>query len=335
MRVRAAVSCCQPALRITVRGCMLSLIPGTAVSAGPGEATHAVTSAGDYTVFVRDNAGNYTQVTLTVSYAQRSQQNSGGSGAGSSSAGNNTYMSAGSESIYYGVPAAPIAGNSTNVNTNRVNSEKETKETEKTEDRETESKKETESKESEALKTPLMSDGTSSGFPIRWILIIIAAVAIIIGVVVASKLISDRQAAAGQWDDDDEPDMSKVYARVSANESQTLKKAAAAASASAVIASKVEDEAKEEAPVPETVSKAAPEVVDEPTVRVAAPEIAAAGGQFQRQRRKKWMSRQSGRQRLRLRRPRQFQRPYRKLWMKRKCRGLLRNRLFWKERTAV
>lgn len=241
-----------------------------------GEATHAVTSAGDYTVFVRDNAGNYTQVTLTVSYAQRPQQNSGGSGAGSSSAGNNTYMSAGSESIYYGVPAAPIAGNSTNVNTNRVNGEKETKETEKTEDRETESKKETESKESETLKTPLMSDGTSSGFPIRWILIIIAAVAIIIGVVVASKLISDRQAAAGQWDDDDEPDMSKVYARVSANESQTLKKAAAAASASAVIASKVEDEAKEETPVPETVSKAAPEVVDEPTVRVAAPEIAAA-----------------------------------------------------------
>lgn len=111
-----------------------------------GEATHAVTSAGDYTVFVRDNAGNYTQVTLTVSYAQRPQQNSGGSGAGSSSAGNNTYMSAGSESIYYGVPAAPIAGNSTNVNANRVNIEKETKETEKTEDRETESKKETKAK---------------------------------------------------------------------------------------------------------------------------------------------------------------------------------------------
>lgn len=250
------------------------------------EATRAVSAAGDYTVLVRDNAGNYTQVTMTVSYAQRPQQNNGGngsnnggSGTGSSSAGNNTYAPADGGSIYYGVPAAPIAGNT--GNTNRVNAEKETKETES---RETKNKKETESKEkeSEPLKTPVMPNGTSStstGFPIRWILIAIGAVVVIIIAIVAAKLISDRQAAGDKWDDDDESDMSKVYARVSENESQTLKAAAAAASASAVIASKVKDEAKEETPAPETtpkavaVSEAAPEAVDEPTVQMPAPEV--------------------------------------------------------------
>ena len=249
------------------------------------ESTRAVSAAGDYTVLVRDNAGNYTQVTMTVSYAQRPQQNNGGngsnnggSGTGGSSGGNNTYAPADGGSIYYGVPAAPIVGNT--GNTNRVNTEKETKETES---RETKNKKETESKEkeSEPLKTPVMpngTSGTSTGFPIRWILIAIGAVVVIIIAIVAAKLISDRQAAGDKWDDDDEQDMSKVYTRVSENESQTLKAAAAAASASAVIASKVKDEAKEETPAPElveaaAVSEAAPEVVDEPTVRVVAPEI--------------------------------------------------------------
>ena len=125
---------------------------------------------------------------------------------------------------------------------------------------------------------PNGTSGTSTGFPIRWILIAIGAVVVIIIAIVAAKLISDRQGAGDKWDGDDEQDMSKVYARVSENESQTLKAAAAAASASAVIASKVKDEAKEETPAPElveaaAVSEAAPEAVDEPTVQMAAPEV--------------------------------------------------------------
>lgn len=198
--------------------------------------THQVTSAGNYTVLVRDKAGNYTQATLTVSYVQRPGDNNGSAGNtgdvqnGGGSAGNNTYASANNGRVYYGVPAAPMAGtNDDNENGNSQESERETQETKKIESRESRNKTETEEKERESLKTPLISNGESSGFPIRWVLIVIAVAAVIIGGIVAAKLISERSMAVGTKDDDDEEDMSKVYARVSEKENQTLKAAAAAA----------------------------------------------------------------------------------------------------------
>ena len=185
--------------------------------------THRVTEPGNYTVLVRDRAGNYTQAVLTVGYSQRpADTNETG---GNSSGGTNTYGIAnnGGGTVYYGVPAAPITGTNNNSG-NSKESERETKAAAETEKRESRSKTETETEneESEALKTPLIQNSESSGFPIRWILIGIAAAAVIIGVIAAVKIISDRQTAASGWDDEDKEDMSKVYARVSEKEKQTL-----------------------------------------------------------------------------------------------------------------
>ena len=225
--------------------------------------THQVTSAGNYTVLVRDKAGNYTQATLTVSYAQRPGDNNGGAG----NTGNNTYASANNGTVYYGVPAAPMAGtNDDNENRKSQESERETLETKKIESRESRNKTETEDKESESLKTPLISNGESSGFPIRWVLIVIAVAAVIIGGIVAAKLISDRPMAMGTKDDDDEEDMSKVYARVSEKENQTLKAAAAAA----VTAEEVETTTEE------AVSAEEPEATTAKAVNAEEPEVSAA-----------------------------------------------------------
>lgn len=185
--------------------------------------THRVTEPGNYTVLVRDRAGNYTQAVLTVGYSQRPADTD--ETGGNSSGGTNTYGIAnnGGGTVYYGVPAAPITGTNNNSG-NSKESERETKAAAETEKRESRSmtETETENEESEALKTPLIQNSESSGFPIRWILIGIAAAAVIIGVIAAVKIISDRQTAASGWDDEDKEDMSKVYARVSEKEKQTL-----------------------------------------------------------------------------------------------------------------
>ena len=121
-----------------------------------------------------------------------------------------------------------------------VKETEENKETRETESQESVRETETEAAESENLKTPVVQTNNTSGFPIRWVLLVIAAAAIIMGIIVVAKLISERQTVAAGWDDDDREDMEKVYARVSEKESQTLK---AAAPVSAVQNTEVQDRA--------------------------------------------------------------------------------------------
>ena len=211
-----------------------------------GNSIHTVTEAGDYTVLVRDRAGNYTQATVTVNYAQRTSDMSG-SGTGNSPASSNGsgYVSEnnGIGTVYYGVPAAMAGTVNNNVSESTDESVKETeenKETRETESQESVRETETEAAESENLKTPVVQTNNTSGFPIRWVLLVIAAAAIIMGIIVVAKLISERQTVAAGWDDDDREDMEKVYARVSEKESQTLK---AAAPVSAVQNTEVQDRA--------------------------------------------------------------------------------------------
>lgn len=130
----------------------------------------------------------------------------------------------GEGNVYYGVPAAPMAGyySDDGSNTSGVTVPRETRETLEPESRESMIKKETKGenndKESESLKTPLIQKDQSPKFPIRWVLIVITVIVVLLGAIATAKIISDRQAAAGPGDDDDDEDMRQIYARVSKEE---------------------------------------------------------------------------------------------------------------------
>ena len=262
-------------------------------------AMYTVTEAGNYTVFVRDKAGNYTQATLQVNYTQRPENNngesSGGSGNTQNTGGNgsngstNTSAGNGNGNVYYGVPAAPMTGNYSDdgSNTSGVTVPRETRENSESESRESVNKKETRSKndDSEPLKTPLIPKDETSGFPIRWVLIVIAAVAVILGAIVAAKIISDRQAAAGQDDDDDDEDMRQIYARVSKEENKVLSamkeesdRAAAAAITGAVVTEEIIPEETplidEEPPENVVTSETIELPTEEPEIPAVEPEAA-------------------------------------------------------------
>lgn len=258
-------------------------------------AMHTVTKAGNYTVFVRDKAGNYTQATFQVSYTQRPANNNGESSGGSgniqdtggngNSGGTDTSVNNGNGNVYYGVPAAPMTGNYSDDgnNTSGVTVPRETRETSESESRESVNKKETRSenddKESEPLKTPLIQKEPTSGFPIRWVLIVIAAVAVILGAIVAAKIISDRQAAAGRDDDDDDEDMRQIYARVSKEENKVLSAMKEEAAAAVITAAVVTEEIiPEETPLidEEPVSELTPAEIVTETVELPAEEMEAA-----------------------------------------------------------
>ena len=228
---------------------------------------HVVTEAGNYTVLVRDKAGNYTQAVMTVGYAQRpADTNSGSTGNAYASGSNGTGI------IYYGVAGT------TDQNTmgNSEESKKETETDEKAESRESRSDVETEEKESESLQVPLVQTDDTSGFPIRWVLIGIAAIALIIGIIVAAKLISERQAAVAGWDDDEDEkeDMKQVYARVAEKESQSLK------AVSATLISAVPDTDIQDTEVPDTTGDTIQldtEVIEEAMAEAEAVETPVAG----------------------------------------------------------
>lgn len=240
------------------------------------DAMHVVTAAGDYTVLVRDKAGNYTQATLQVNYTQRPTNNNGESSGGSgniqnpvdsdNSGGIHMPVNNGESNVYYGVPAAPMAGyyGDDGSNTSGVTVPRETRETLEPESRESMIKKETKGenndKESESLKMPLIQKDQTPKFPIRWVLIVITVIVVLLGAIATAKIISDRQAAAGPGDDDDDEDMRQIYARVSKEEDKALSamKEEADHAAAAVVTAAIATE--------EVVPEETPLIDEEPAV---------------------------------------------------------------------
>jgi len=199
--------------------------------------TLQVSQPGNYTVYVRDRAGNFTQATLTVSYSQRPAGNGGNTGndnptgggtsndggsanntgtpavngnTGGQSTGQSTDQSTNSGNtptgtpypIYYGVPAAEASGSvNSGSQTTGNTGESESRESESERESRESNSRTSETKESDASKTPapvVNTEGSDSGFPWLWVLAAVAAVVIISIAVVAARII------AGRRNDDDD-----------------------------------------------------------------------------------------------------------------------------------
>lgn len=201
--------------------------------------TLKVTQAGNYTVYVRDQAGNFVAGSLKIDYAQRPSGNdgvsdgsqtgngsSGSNGSGGSSSDNNILTSGGSDSssavnnnssgiIYYGNTDTPVVPAESRQETDGESRESETEAPEK----KTETKETVDEEKESSGKVIGADSGKTTGGTGRWVFVAIGAALILAGGIIVARVLSNRSTASAIGDDRDDIDnMENVYERVSAEE---------------------------------------------------------------------------------------------------------------------